>query len=113
VSGPSVMRDLHPHLDIGTRLVIVITFVLFVAALYIKGFGHGLLLEAGVFLVSVKLMLMAYKNSVVAKEVSERLDRMEAALVRMERTLESERPVPAAQRSDPASRDITEQSLAR
>src|SRR5258707_1734298 len=29
----------------------------FVVALFIKGFGHGLLLEAGVFLISVKLIM--------------------------------------------------------
>jgi len=37
--------------------------------LFTRGFTHNLLLEAGVFLVSVKLILMAYKNSVIAKEI--------------------------------------------
>ena len=41
-----------------------LTLVLFIAALFAKGFTHDLVLEAGVFLVSVKLVLMAYKNSV-------------------------------------------------
>ena len=40
-----------------------VTLALFVAALFTKGLTHDLLLEAGVFLVSVKLMIMAYKNS--------------------------------------------------
>jgi len=52
------------HFDAGSMIVIVITFVLFILALFTKGFTHGLLLEAGVFLVSVKLIMMAYKNSV-------------------------------------------------
>jgi hypothetical protein len=41
-----------------------LTLVLFIVALFAKGFTHDLLLEAGVFLVSVKLILAAYKSSV-------------------------------------------------
>ncbi len=51
------------HFDIGSLVIIAITFVLFAAALLTKGFTHDLLLEAAVFLVSVKLIVMAYKNS--------------------------------------------------
>ena len=61
------------HFDKGTLAVIVITFALFVLALFTKGFTHDLLLEAGVFLVSVKLILMAYKNSVVSKAILKEL----------------------------------------
>lgn len=57
------------HFDAGSLIVIIITFVLFVLALFTKGFTHDLLLEAGVFLVSVKLILMAYKSSVTSKEL--------------------------------------------
>jgi hypothetical protein len=77
------------HLDIGSRFVILITFALFVAALFIKGMGHELLLEAGVFLVSVKLILMAYKTSVNAKELNDRLDKVQSTLTRVETTLQS------------------------
>ena len=38
------------------------TIVLFVVALFVKGFTHQLLIEAGVLLVSVKIILMSYKN---------------------------------------------------
>jgi len=68
------------HLDTGSRGVVVITCVLFVAALFIKGFGHGVLLEAGVFLVSVKLIIFAYKNSVSAAQIKEQLSRIEGLL---------------------------------
>ena len=51
------------HFDFGSLLVITVTFVLFALALFFTGFTHDLLLEAGVFLVSVKLILMAYKTS--------------------------------------------------
>ena len=59
------------HLDAGSLLVIFITLVLFVAALYFTGFTHDLLLEAGVFLVSVKLIIMSYKNSVSSDKLHE------------------------------------------
>jgi hypothetical protein len=52
----------------------MITFLLFGFALFTKGFTHDLLLEAGVFLVSVKLILMAHKNSRNSELLNERLD---------------------------------------
>ena len=62
-------------LDTGSLIVILVTFVLFALALFTKGFTHDLLLESGVFLVSVKLIIMAYRNSVnnqmLARELSE------------------------------------------
>jgi hypothetical protein len=68
------------YLDLGSVLVIVITFALFVIALFMKGLSHDLLLEAGVFLVSVKLIIMSYKNVEVADALKERLDEIAAAL---------------------------------
>lgn len=64
------MKD---HFDITSLSVIIITFVLFTIALFTKGFTHDLLLEAGVFLVSVKLIIMAYKNSVSNKKILQQL----------------------------------------
>ena len=68
------MKELHEenmkeHFDLGSLIVIIITFFLFVLALFTKGLTHDLLLEAGVFLVSIKLILMAYKNSVTSKKL--------------------------------------------
>ncbi len=68
------------HFDLGSLIVIVITFVLFFLALFSKGFTHDLLLEAGVFLVSIKLILMAYKNSVTSKELLGQLKALEEKL---------------------------------
>ena len=68
------------HLDGASLAVIVITFVLFIVALSVKGFTHNLLLEAGVFLVSVKLIMMAYGNSVSTKDLRGRLERIEKTL---------------------------------
>jgi hypothetical protein len=61
------------HFDIGSLIVIVITFCLFVMALFFTGLTHALLLEAGVFLVSVKLILMAYRSSVSAAKIESEL----------------------------------------
>ena len=83
------MPDSQRHLDIGSWLVILVTLVLFVAALFFKGFGHDLLLEAGVFLVSVKLVMMAYKSSLATRQVNDRLDGLQTILTRMESRLES------------------------
>lgn len=64
---------MNEHFDTGSLLIIFITFVLFILALFIKGFTHDLLIEAGVFLVSVKLILTAYKHCVIAKKISKDL----------------------------------------
>jgi len=101
------MPNFLRHLDIVSQLVIVTTFVLFVVALFIKGFGHGLLLEAGVFMISVKLIMMAHKNSILAKDLDDRLDRMEVTLTRMEGRLELQRPSdPGAHRSDEQKQNL-------
>lgn len=89
------MADIQRHLDLGSRVVVVVTFVLFVAAIFIKGLGHDLLLEAGVFLVSVKLILMAYKSSVAASRLDDRLDELQATLTRLARAVESGAPLHA------------------
>ncbi len=47
--------------------------MLFTAALFLKGFTHDLLLEAGVFLVSVKLIRMSFKNSVFINGLNKEL----------------------------------------
>ena len=56
------MNKIRKYTDPGSLVVIVVTFILFLFALFTKGFTHDFLLEAAVFLVSVKLIIMAYKN---------------------------------------------------
>ncbi|MDH3567542.1 MAG: hypothetical protein OEM61_09340 [Desulfobacteraceae bacterium] len=68
------------HFDTGSMIVIIITFVLFMLALFTTGFTHDLLLEAGVFLVSVKLIMMAYHNSVSSKELKNELKEIKLIL---------------------------------
>jgi len=61
------------HFDMGSILVIAITFALFASALFVSGFTHDILLEGGVFLVSVKLIIMAYKASINSNNIEREL----------------------------------------
>lgn len=65
---------MNKHFDTPTIIVIIITFILFTFALFTKGFTHDLLLEAGIFLISVKLILISYNNSVTTKKVLKELE---------------------------------------
>jgi hypothetical protein len=87
------------HLDRGSKIVILITLVLFVAALFTKAFTHDLLLEAGVFLVSVKLIIMAYRHSITNEEFLRRLEELRGDIARYE------------QNSQPAGAETRNQTL--
>ena len=71
---------MNKFLDVGSWLVALLTLGLFLAALFVKGLTHDLFLEAGVFLISVKVVAMAYKNSVEVKQMNAKLDRVLAVL---------------------------------
>lgn len=71
------------HIDVASYVVIVVTFVLFAAAVWMKGLTHDLLLEAGVFLVSVKLILMNAKSNTATQALDTRLRAIEATLDRL------------------------------
>ncbi|MBN2870533.1 MAG: hypothetical protein JXK04_06225 [Campylobacterales bacterium] len=68
------------HFDTGSLIVIIITFILFTMALFFTGLTHDLLLEAGVFLVSVKLIIMAYKSSVSSQSIQQELEEIKTLL---------------------------------
>jgi hypothetical protein len=61
------------YFDTGTISVIMVTGLLFIVALFVKGFTHELLLEAGVLMVSIKLIMMAYRNSLNYEELKKEL----------------------------------------
>ena len=61
------------YFDPASIVVILITLVLFITALFYKGITHDLLLVAGVFLVSVKLILLSYRNSVFTNNLKKEL----------------------------------------
>jgi len=68
------------YFDKGTIFVIIVTGLLFIVALFVKGFTHGLLLEAGVLMVSVKLIMMAYRNSINNEELKKELHEIKTLL---------------------------------
>lgn len=68
--------------DRWTSIVIVLTIGLFGLSLAVKGFTHELFLESGVFLVSVKLILMAGKNAASEERLEQQLDQIRALLAR-------------------------------
>jgi predicted tellurium resistance membrane protein TerC len=68
------------HFDSGTILVIIVTGILFIVALFVKGFTHELFLEAGVLLVSIKLIMMAYRNSLNYEELKKELHEIKTLL---------------------------------
>ncbi|MBN4060649.1 hypothetical protein JYT78_01120 [bacterium AH-315-I20] len=68
------MLELKKHFDLGSLVIITVTFILFVSAVLTKGFTHDLLLEAAIFLVSVKLIVMAYKNIDATESLYKKLD---------------------------------------
>jgi len=65
------MKD---YFDKWSLVIILVTAVLFVVALFVKGLTKDLLLEIGVLLVSVKLIMGSYKNSQNDKQLNEKLD---------------------------------------
>ncbi|MGZ3706189.1 MAG: hypothetical protein ACXWP1_09915 [Bdellovibrionota bacterium] len=75
---------MSPHkqklLNLASSLTLVITFVLFVAAAVLHGLSSELLLEAGVFLVSVKLVLSTQKSEIAVEEMRAQLDLIERKL---------------------------------
>ena len=82
---------MRKHLDLSTQVTLAITLVLFVVALFEKGFTHDLLLEAAVFLVSAKLVLLSYKASVNNDAIGDQLGEMTRALTRIEHSLDGSR----------------------
>lgn len=68
------MLSLWKNLGLGSLVVVAITLILFVIALFVKGFTHDLLLEAAVFLVSVKLIIMTYRNNQGVESIEKKLD---------------------------------------
>ena len=67
------------YLDTGSIAVGAMTLGLFIAALFVKGMTHDLFLEGGVFLVSIKIIMMIYKNSISTSRLERKIDAMLAA----------------------------------
>jgi hypothetical protein len=74
---------MNKYMDSGSFIVAVITLVLFIAALFSQGISHDIFLETGVFLVSVKIIITAYRNSVDINHLDKKID---AVLVILSKT---------------------------
>lgn len=68
------MSNRQVILDWTNATIIVLTFIFFAAALFMKGLVHDILLEVGVFLVSVKLILATFKITQIADRIEEKID---------------------------------------
>lgn len=66
--------------DPWASVVIVLTVGLFGLSLAVKGFTHELFLDTGVFLVSMKLILMAEKNAATEKRLEQHLKQIKELL---------------------------------
>lgn len=73
------------YLSLGDTVVIIITFLLFAAALFVKGFTNALLLEAGVLLVSIKIIMMNYKLGLSSQKILDKLADLEKRLEEQEK----------------------------
>lgn len=82
------------HLDTGSIVVMAITLVLFILALFTKGITHDLFLEAGVFLVSAKIIIMAYQNNVASSRIEQKLDAILSTLNMQKDDPPQERNIP-------------------
>lgn len=71
------MLEIRKHFDLGSLVVIAATFILFVLALFYKGLTHDMLLEGAVFLVSVKLIIMAYRSVDASDSLHQKLDEID------------------------------------
>ncbi|MBW1742629.1 MAG: hypothetical protein JRJ47_04265 [Deltaproteobacteria bacterium] len=68
------MLGIKSHFDLWSTIVIVVTFLLFILALFFKGMTHDILLEAGVLLVSIKIIMMSSKITNSANLLEKKLD---------------------------------------
>ncbi|HVX25773.1 MAG TPA: hypothetical protein VHB70_05495 [Parafilimonas sp.] len=61
-------------LTISNVIVIAVTAILFIVAIFAKGFTHDLLIEAAVLLVSVKLIIMNQKNKIMEQKILDAIE---------------------------------------
>ena len=66
--------------DPSSTIIMGITLVLFIAAVFTTGFTHDLLLESAVFLVSVKLIIINFKQQSSSEEIKQQLEEIKSLL---------------------------------
>jgi hypothetical protein len=83
------LQRLTRYLDPWSIVLLAITLVLFIVAMFVKGLTHDLLLEAGIFLVSLKLITMAYRNNLQTTKLEQKLQSIQSILERVESSIEN------------------------
>jgi len=102
--GEPIIDRIGKYLGPGTVLVLAVTLALFVAALFTKGFTHDLLLEVAVFLVSLKLIIMTYRNSKGVEAIQAKLDTILSEEEHLEKVLEDIREQRGSGQNGPGDR---------
>jgi hypothetical protein len=74
------------YLSITDMIVIIITALLFLIALFMNGISKELLLEVGILLVSIKLILMNYKNATANEKILEELGQLKKRISKTDNT---------------------------
>jgi hypothetical protein len=64
------------YIDWASTLTLVVTIVLFAIAAFETGFTHDLLQEAGVLLISAKLVLASYQAKITNASIEKKLDEL-------------------------------------
>ena len=77
---PKRILRMKDYFDKWSLIIILTTLVLFIVALCVKGFTKDLLLEVGILLVSIKLIMSAYKNSVYSKKLDKDLEEIKSLI---------------------------------
>jgi hypothetical protein len=67
-------------ISVASFLTILLTVVFFIIAAFEKGLTHDLLLEAGVLLVSIKVVIASEKSEISARNLEMKLDSIRAKL---------------------------------
>jgi hypothetical protein len=67
------MTQMKKNFDLANTITIALTIILFAIALFATGFTKDLLLEAGVLLVSIKIIIMGAATRDSNKEILKKL----------------------------------------
>ncbi len=70
---------------ISTISIILITLVLFAAAVFTKGLTHDIFLETAVFLVSVKVIFLTFRTNTMTKNIIKKLEDLNSLLLSKEK----------------------------
>jgi hypothetical protein len=74
------------YLSITDMIVIIVTALLFLIALFVNGISKELLLEVGILLVSIKLILMNHKNARANEKILEELVQLKKRISKTDNT---------------------------